>query len=166
MQYKLLYLDIRDCQKMYFDFISLCLSMNLHYRIQELCRVLGALGKAPKTANNTRQLVYRQTLFCRVFFVGHSAKTLPIAPKTLGKHFFKKIKKSISHRRKKGRRRIRPPCSHPCWPATAATGSSLCALRHHRREREERVPPDEERASPDPATPLAPALARHRHHRI
>ena len=40
----------------------------------------------------TRQTLYRQTLVCRVFFVGHSAKTLPSVQKTLGKLFFKKNK--------------------------------------------------------------------------
>ena len=66
------------------------------YRTQEVCPVPGALGNVLKTLGKefaecyTRQTLYRQTLVCRVFFVGHSAKTLLSAQKTLGKLFFQK----------------------------------------------------------------------------
>ena len=61
-----------------------------HYRNQEICRVPVALGKAQKTLGkgfaecNTQQRAHdsystgKQRL-CRVFSVGHSAKTLPRA---------------------------------------------------------------------------------------
>ena len=53
---------------------------------QRLCRVL-------HSANDTRQKMGRQRCLCRVFFVEHSANTLPSAKPTLGKEFLKSIKK-------------------------------------------------------------------------
>ena len=54
---------------------------------------LPSAGGTRRSPNNTRQTLYRQTLVCRVFVVGHSAKTLLSAQKTLGKLFFQKNKK-------------------------------------------------------------------------
>ena len=48
------------------------------YTRQRLCRV-------PHSAKGTRQKINRQRCLCRVLFVGHSAKPLPSARKTLGK---------------------------------------------------------------------------------
>ena len=54
---------------------------------QRVCRVL-------HSANDSRQTLLRQTLVCRVFFVVHSAKTLPSAKKHSANFFYKiKIKK-------------------------------------------------------------------------
>jgi len=59
---------------------------------QSVCRVL-------HLANGTRQKRTRQSCLCRVFFVEHSAKTLPSAKLTLGKKYFKKYIKNPSQAR-------------------------------------------------------------------
>ena len=61
----------------------------MHYRNQPLRRVPEALGEALKTlgkgAKKARQTVHRQSLLCRVLFVGHSAKMFAECQGALGK---------------------------------------------------------------------------------
>ena len=101
------------------------------YWIQEVCRVPAALGEAQKTLGKgfaecyTRQTLYRQTLVCRVFFVGHSAKTLPSVQKTLGKLFFKnKNKKRHADTTPTPPAPPPPPPSMPPPPSTPRVNAS------------------------------------------
>jgi hypothetical protein len=94
---------------------------------QSLCRVLHSAKKA-------RHTVHRQSLLCRVFFVGHSAKRFAECQRALGKE-----KQPL-------RRRVTETATLPSvpgvCPATLGKGCIFaeCHLRHSVKNPLERVP--------------------------
>ena len=119
-------------------------------------------GGTRRSPNNTRQTLYRQTLVCRVFVVGHSAKTLLSAQKTLGKLFFQKNKKR--HADTTPAPPAPPPPSTSPPPRRGRREGPTTPHHHHPRHshhagEEGRAPPCNTTTAP-PAKP-PPRAARH-----
>jgi hypothetical protein len=112
-----------------------------HCRNQSLCRVPEALGEALKTlgkgfaecysAKKARQTVYRQSLLCRVLFLGHSANLFAECQRALGKE-----KRPL-------RRRVTETAALPSVPGDTRQRSYLCRVssrQHSAKNPPERVP--------------------------
>jgi hypothetical protein len=94
-----------------------------HYQNRRLCRVPEALGKALKTlgkmshsAKRARHTVHRQSLLCRVLFLGHSAK------------WFAECQRTLDREKQPLRHWVTETASLPSVPGDTRQRSYLCRV--------------------------------------